>query len=137
MWKYYALLAALFASLTAIFAKMGIKGINSNLATAIRTIIVLVMTWTIVWATGHLKDVKELSKTNILFLVLSGIATGLSWLFYFKAMQTGDASKVAPLEKISVVFTILLSIIILKEPASAKVLIGGTLILAGSLVIAW
>ncbi len=95
------------------------------------------MTWGIVWMTGHMKGVKELSKANIIFLLLSGIATGLSWLFYFKALQMGDASKVAPIDKLSVAITILLSFLILKEPVSAKVLIGGALIVTGTIVIAW
>lgn len=96
MWKYYALLSAIFAALTAIFAKIGIKGINSNLATAIRTVIILAITWGIVIASNNLSQIKELSRTNWIFLILSGTATGLSWLFYFKALQLGDASKVAP-----------------------------------------
>lgn len=135
MWKYYAILAAIFASLTAIFAKIGITGVNSNLATAIRTCIVLLITWGIVLASGEISGIKELNKNNWAFLILSGAATGLSWLFYFKALQLGDASKVAPIDKLSVVFTILLSWLILKEPFSWKVLIGGCLIMGGSLFI--
>lgn len=137
MWKYYAILSAIFAALTAIFAKIGVKGVNSNLATAIRTVIILIITWGIVVAGNHLTNIKELSRTNWLFLILSGIATGLSWLFYFKALQMGDASKVAPIDKLSVVLTIILSFIILKEPVSTKVLVGGLLITAGTLVIIW
>lgn len=137
MWKYYAILSAVFAALTAIFAKIGVKGINSNLATAIRTVIILIITWGIVIAGNNISQVKELSRTNWLFLILSGAATGLSWLFYFKALQIGDASKVAPIDKLSVVLTILLSFLILKEPVSSKVLIGGGLITAGTLVIIW
>lgn len=137
MWKYYAILSAVFAALTAIFAKIGVKGINSNLATAIRTVIILIITWGIVIAGNNISQVKELSRTNWLFLILSGAATGLSWLFYFKALQIGDASKVAPIDKLSVVLTILLSFVILKEPVSSKVLIGGGLITAGTLVIIW
>ena len=135
MWKYYAILAAIFAALTAIFAKIGVTGVNSNLATAIRTCIVLLITWGIVLASGEISGVKELNKNNWTFLILSGVATGLSWLFYFKALQLGEASKVAPIDKLSVVFTILLSWLILKEPFSWKVLIGGCLIVGGSLVI--
>lgn len=135
MWKYYAILSAIFAALTAIFAKVGIKNMDSNLATAIRTVIILLMTWGIVFASNTLSGVKELSKMNWLFLILSGLATGLSWLFYFKALQVGDASKVAPIDKLSVVFTILLAFVILKEPVSWKVLVGGCLIAGGSLVI--
>lgn len=135
MWKWYAVLSAIFAALTAIFAKVGIKNIDSNLATAIRTLIILLITWGIVITGNNLGDIKELSRTNWLFLILSGVATGLSWLFYFKALQLGDASKVAPIDKMSVVITIFLSFIILKEPVSWKVLLGGLLIAGGSLVI--
>lgn len=135
MWKWYAILSAIFAALTAIFAKVGIKNIDSNLATAIRTCIILIITWGIVITGNNLGDIKELSKTNWLFLILSGAATGLSWLFYFKALQLGNASKVAPIDKMSVVITIFLSFIILKEPISWKVLLGGLLIAGGSLVI--
>lgn len=137
MWKYYAILSAIFASLTAIFAKIGIKGVNSNLATAIRTVVILFLTWGIVVAGHQLNGVKDLNRTNWLFLILSGAATGLSWLFYFKALQLGDASKVAPIDKLSVVLTILLSFLFLKEPVSAKVLTGGLLIMAGTIVIIW
>ena len=135
MWKSYAVLAAIFAALTAIFAKIGVTDVNSNLATAIRTCIVLLITWGIVLASGEISGVKELTRNNWTFLILSGIATGLSWLFYFKALQLGDASKVAPIDKLSVVFTILLSWLILREPFSWKVLVGGVLIAGGSLVI--
>lgn len=135
MWKYYALLSALFAALTAILAKIGVKGVNSNLATAIRTAVILLITWGIVLFSGHLREAKELSKHNLLFLVLSGVATGLSWLFYFKALQEGDASKVAPIDKLSVAITIILGIVILGEPADPKTLVGGALIVAGSIVI--
>ena len=135
MWKYYAILSAIFAALTAIFAKVGIKNIDSNLATAIRTVIILLMTWGIVFASNTLSGVKELTKMNWAFLILSGVATGLSWLFYFKALQLGDASKVAPIDKLSVVFTIFLAFVILKEPVSWKVILGGCMIAGGSLVI--
>lgn len=135
MWKYYALLSALFAALTAILAKVGVKGVNSNLATAIRTAVILLITWGIVLFSGHLREAKTLSKHNLLFLVLSGVATGLSWLFYFKALQEGDASKVAPIDKLSVAITIILGIVILGEPADPKTLVGGALIVAGSIVI--
>lgn len=134
MWKYYALLSALFAACTAILAKIGVRNINGNLATAIRTAVVLVMTWGIVLFTGQLKGIKELSRYNILFLVLSGLATGLSWICYFKALETGDVSRVAPIDKFSIVITILLSFLILKEPVDLKVIIGGALIVAGTLV---
>ncbi|GAB6007624.1 EamA family transporter [Dysgonomonas reticulitermitis] len=135
MWKYYAILSAVFASLTAIFAKIGIKNVDSNLATAIRTCVILLITWGIVFASGGISGIKELTKMNWAFLILSGIATGLSWLFYFKALQLGDASKVAPIDKLSVVFTIFLSFIILRETVSWKVIVGGLFIAGGSLVI--
>ena len=137
MWKYYAILSAIFAALTAILAKIGIKGISGNVATAIRTVVILFIAWGIVLAGGELKEIKALTKNNIIFLVLSGIATGLSWIFYFKALETGDVSKVAPIDKLSVAIAIGLSFIILKEPVSAKVLLGAALIVAGTIVIIW
>jgi transporter family protein len=135
MWKYYAILSAVFAALTAIFAKIGVTGVNSNLVTAIRTVIILLITWGIVLFSGTVSSMKELTKNNWAFLILSGVATGLSWLFYFKALQMGDASKVAPIDKLSVIFTILLSFLILREPVSWKVMAGGFLIVAGGIVI--
>lgn len=135
MWKYYAILSALFAALTAILVKMGVKNIDSNLATAVRTCVILVITWGTVFVGNGIGGIKELTKMHWLFLILSGIATGLSWLFYFKALQLGDVSKVAPIDKLSVVFTIFLSFIILKETISWKVIAGGLLIACGSLVI--
>lgn len=135
MWKYYAILSAVFAALTAIFAKIGVTGVNSNLATAIRTVIILLITWGIVLFSGTVSSMKELTKNNWAFLILSGVATGLSCLFYFKALQMGDASKVAPIDKLSVIFTILLSFLILREPVSWKVMAGGFLIVAGGIVI--
>lgn len=137
MWKYYALLSALFAALTAIFAKIGVKDINSNLATAIRTSIILLLTWGIVLFSGRMSGIKNVSRHTWCFLILSGLATGMSWLFYFKAMQTGDASRVAPIDKLSVVITILLAFFLLKEPVSMKVIIGALLITAGSLCMLW
>lgn len=137
MWKIYALLSALFAALTAIFAKIGVKDVDSNLATAIRTSIILLLTWGIVFASGHLSEVKFVPRYTWIFLVLSGIATGLSWLFYFKAIQIGEVSRVAPIDKLSVVFTILLAFLILKEPLSPKVIAGGLLITAGAIVMMW
>ena len=134
MWKWYALLSAIFAALTAILAKIGVKNINSNVATAIRTVIILFMSWGIVIFAGQLKEVKNLSKNNILFLVLSGIATGLSWLFYFKALQTGPVSKVAPIDKFSVALAMGLAFIFLGESPDLKTIIGGLLILAGTIV---
>lgn len=136
MWQVYALLSAFFAALTAIFAKIGVSGINSNLATAIRTVVILLIAWGIVFATVPLREIREVSRHTLLFLVLSGMATGISWLFYFKALQIGDASKVAPLEKISVAFTIILAFVFLGEPLSVKTIAGGALILGGALVLA-
>jgi len=135
MWKVYAILSAIFAAATAILAKIGIKGVNTNLAMAIRTIVILFIAWGFVLASGQLKEVKQLSKTNLLFLALSGVATGLSWLFYFKALAGGLVSKVAPIDKLSVAIAIGLSFVILKEPIDLKVLIGGLLIVAGTIVI--
>lgn len=137
MWKYYALLSALFAALTAICAKIGVRDINSNLVTAIRTTIILLLTWGIVLFSGRIGEVKDISRHTWCFLILSGLATGMSWLFYFKAMQTGDVSRVAPIDKLSVVITIILAFFLLKEPVNAKVVIGALLITAGSLVMLW
>ncbi len=137
MWKYYALLSALFAALTAIFAKIGVKDINSNLATAIRTTFILLLTWSIVFLGGKLNEIKEISRHTWCFLLLSGLSTGLSWLFYFKALQTGDVSRVAPIDKLSVVITILLAFFLLKEPVNTKVIIGALLITAGSIIMLW
>ena len=134
MWWLYALLSALFASLTAIFAKMGIVGVNSNLATAIRTVIILFIAWGIVLARGESKGIATLSKQNIIFLVVSGIATGLSWIFYFKALQIGKVSQVAPVDKLSVALTIILSVVFLGEALTIKTAIGALLIIAGTLV---
>ena len=135
MWIFYALLSALFAALTAIFAKIGVNQINSNLATAIRTFIVLFMIWSIVLVKGELKDMGSISKQNILFLILSGIGTGLSWIFYFKALQLGNVSQVAAIDKLSVAITIILSILFLKEALTVKTAIGAGLIILGSLVL--
>ena len=135
MWWMYALLSAAFAALTAIFAKIGIKGVNSDLATAVRTVVILFIAWGIVFARGNAKDIDLLSKENIIFLVLSGIATGLSWVFYFKALSLGDASKVAPIDKLSVAFVIILAAIFLKEAITIKTEIGAALIIGGSLVL--
>ena len=134
MWKYYALLSAFFAALTAIFAKIGVKDINSDLATAIRTTIILLITWGIVLVGNHELEIKNISSHTWIFLVLSGVATGLSWLFYFKALQLGNVSRVAPIDKLSVVITICLSFLLLREPISPKVIIGALLITAGSIV---
>lgn len=135
MWKLYAILSALFAALTAIFAKIGVKDVDSNLATAILTAVIIIITWGIVIASNKLGDIKDLTRNSWTFLILSGVATGLSWLFYFKALQMGEASKVAPIDKLSVVFTIILAFLILKEPFSPRVLLGGLFIAGGSLII--
>ena len=134
MWKYYALLSALFAALTAIFAKVGVKDINSDLATAIRTTVILLLTWGIVLFGQHVGEIREIPRHAWLFLVLSGVATGLSWLFYFKALQTGDVSRVAPIDKLSVVITICLSFLFLKESVSLRVVAGALLITGGSIL---
>ncbi len=135
MWWIYALLSAFFASLTAIFAKIGVTNVNSDLATAIRTVVILVVAWGIAMAKGELKGIGDLSKHTLLFLVLSGIATGLSWIFYYKALQLGKVSQVAPVDKLSVALTIALSVIILKETLSLKVAIGAVMIIGGTLVL--
>ena len=137
MWKYYALLSAFFAALTAIFAKIGVKNINSDLATAIRTSIILLITWGIVFSERQAANVKEVDAHTWLFLILSGAATGLSWLFYFKALQAGDVSRVAPIDKLSVVITICLSFLFLREPVSLRVIVGAILITCGSMVMLW
>lgn len=134
MWWTYAILSAFFASLTAIFAKVGVENINSNLATGIRTIVVLLMTWVIIWTRGEAKEMANLSKHNITFLVISGFATGLSWLFYFKALQLGNVSQVAPIDKLSLALTVILSVIFLGETLTLKTAIGAGLIIAGTLV---
>lgn len=134
MWWIYAILSALFASLTAIFAKLGVANINSNLATGIRTIVILIMLWCIILARGEAKGLGTLSKQNIIFLVISGVATGLSWLFYFKALQVGKVSQVAPVDKLSVALTIILAVLFLGEALTWQTAIGAGLIIAGSLV---
>lgn len=134
MWKYYALLSAFFAALTAVFAKVGVRGVNSDLATAIRTVIILLITWGIVAVGGHVGEVRAIGHRTWLFLLLSGVATGLSWLFYFKALQVGDVSRVAPVDKLSVVITIALSFLFLREPVNLRTIAGALLITAGSIV---
>jgi len=137
MWKYYALLSALFAAATSILAKVGVKGISGNIATAIRTIVILFIAWGIVLFSGQIKEVRDISRTNLIFLVLSGIATGLSWIFYFKALETGDVSKVVPIDKLSAAIAIGLSILILKEPLEPRTIFGAFMITAGTIVIIW
>ena len=131
MWSLYALLSALFAALTAIFAKVGVKDVNSDLATAIRTTVILILTWGIVLFGQHVTEIKDVSRNTWLLLILSGVATGLSWLFYFKAIQLGDVSRVAPIDKLSIVITILLAFIFLKEQVDLKGVVGALLITAG------
>ena len=134
MWFILALLSAIFAALTSILAKIGIEGVNSNLATAIRTVIVVVMAWGMVFLTHAQSGITEISKKSWLFLILSGLATGASWLCYYKALQIGDASKVVPIDKLSVVITLVLAFIFLHEQFTVKSLIGCVLIGAGTLV---
>ncbi len=136
-WLLYALLSAVFAALTAIFAKMGLKSVNSDLATAIRTAIILFITWGIVFFRGNTNEITGLSKNNWIFLSLSALATGASWLFYYRALQIGKASEVSVIDKGSLVFTILLSFIFLKEPLTPKILVGAALMVAGMIVIIW
>jgi len=135
MWWMYALLSALFAALTAIFAKVGIKGVNTDLATAIRTVVILVIAWSIAFFRGGTSTVHSLTRQNIIFLCLSGIATGLSWIFYFKALQLGEVSQVAPVDKLSVALAIILSVAFLGEVVTAKMAIGALLIIAGTIVL--
>ena len=134
MWFVLALLSALFAALTSILAKVGVEGVNSNLATAIRTVVVVVMAWGMVFLTNAQSGMAEISKRSWLFLVLSGLATGASWLCYYKALQIGDASKVVPVDKLSVVITLVLAFVFLHEKVNAKSLIGCILITAGTLL---
>lgn len=135
MWWTYALLSAVFAALTAVLAKVGIRGVNSDLATAIRTVVILVVAWGIVWARGSAHDVQLLTPRNWLFLVLSGGATGLSWIFYFKALQLGKVSQVAPVDKLSVAIAIGLSVLFLGEALTLKAALGAALIIGGTLVL--
>ena len=134
MWFILALLSAVFAALTSILAKIGIDGVNSNLATAIRTMVVLVMAWGMVFLTNAQHGLADISRRSWLFLILSGLATGASWLCYYRALQVGDASKVVPVDKLSVVITLILAFVLLKEPFTTKSLIGAALIAAGTLV---
>lgn len=137
MWWIYALLSAFFAALTAIFAKIGIKGVDTNLATAIRTVVILLLAWAIVIFRGGAHAIGSLTKVNWVFLVLSGCATGLSWICYFKALQLGEVSQVAPVDKLSVAIAIVLAVIFLGEPLTLKTAAGALLIIGGSLVLIW
>lgn len=134
MWLLFAILSAVFAALTSILAKIGIEGVNSNLATAIRTVVVIVMAWGMVFLTHAQKGIADISRKSWIFLILSGIATGASWLCYYKALQTGDVSKVVPIDKLSVVLTLILAFIFLHEEFTVKSLIGCVLIAAGTLI---
>ena len=134
MWFVFALLSAVFAALTSILAKIGIDGVNSNLATAIRTTVVLFMSWGMVFLTNTLSGISEISKKSWMFLILSGLATGASWLCYYKALQLGNVSKVGPIDKLSVVITLVLAFVFLHEQFTIKSLIGCVLIGAGTLV---
>ncbi|MCI5828769.1 MAG: EamA family transporter [Lachnospiraceae bacterium] len=133
MWFVFALLSAIFAALTSILAKVGIEDVSSNLATAIRTVVVLVMAWGMVFLTGTQSGLSSISKKSWIFLILSGLATGASWLCYYRALQIGDASKVVPVDKLSVVITLVLAFIFLHEQFTVKSLIGCVLIAAGTL----
>jgi len=135
-WIFWALLSAFFAGLTAILAKIGVKGVDSNLATAVRTIVVLVFTWSVAFATSPAGSVWTLSRRTWFFLALSGLATGLSWLCYFRALQLGPASRVAPVDKLSVVFAIILAALVLREKIGWQHWIGGTLIVLGAVILA-
>ena len=135
MWWVYALLSALFAALTAIFAKIGIQGVNTDLATAIRTVVILILAWGIAYFRGGLGTMQSLTKQNMIFLVLSGLATGMSWIFYFKALQMGKVSQVAPVDKLSVAIAIVLSVVFLGEVLTLKAVIGAALIIIGTIVL--
>lgn len=134
MWFLFALLSAVFAALTSILAKVGIQGVNSNLATAIRTVVVVFMAWGMVFLTNTQSGIAEISRKSWLFLILSGLATGASWLCYYRALQIGEASKVVPIDKLSVVFTLILAFVFLHEEFTVKSLAGCILITIGTLV---
>ena len=134
MWAIFAILSAVFAALTSILAKVGIDGVNSNLATAVRTIVVVLMAWVMVFITNAQSGLFEISKKSWIFLILSGLATGASWLCYYKALQIGEASKVVPVDKLSVVITLILAFVFLHESFTFKSLIGCVLITAGTLI---
>lgn len=137
MWSTYALLSAVFAALTAILAKVGVKGVDANVATAVRTAVVFVLAWGVVAGQGNLGAVTAITRSSLIFLVLSGLATGASWLFYFKALQSGPASLVSALDKSSLALTILLAALVLGESLNLRTLAGCGLILAGTAVIVW
>lgn len=134
MWFWFALLSAVFAALTSILAKVGIEGVNSNLATAIRTVVVVVMAWGMVFLTNTQNGLAQISRKSWIFLILSGLATGASWLCYYRALQIGEASKVVPIDKLSVVITLILAFVFLHESFTAKSFVGSVLITVGTLV---
>ena len=134
MWLLFALLSAVFAALTSILAKIGIEGVNSNLATAIRTVVVVIMAWGMVFLTNTQNGLSEIGKKSWIFLILSGLATGASWLCYYRALQVGEASKVVPIDKLSVVFTLILAFVFLHEQFTVKSLVGCILIGIGTLL---
>lgn len=134
MWFIFAVLSAVFAALTSILAKVGIDGVNSNLATALRTVVVLAMAWGMVFLTGTQNEITEISRKSWLFLILSGLATGASWLCYYKALQIGEASKVVPVDKLSVVITLILAFVFLHEQFTVRSAVGAVLITAGTLI---
>ena len=136
MWLFFALLSAFFAALTSILAKVGINNVNSNLATAIRTMVVVLMSWGMVFITNTQSGITEIDRKSWLFLILSGLATGASWLFYYKALQSGDVTKVVPIDKLSVIFTLVFAFVFLHEKFDIKSLVGCILIGAGTLVMA-
>ena len=136
MWFIFALLSAIFAAATSILAKLGIEGVNSNLATAIRTVVVVVMSWGMVFLTNAQGGISDISKRSWIFLILSGLATGISWLCYYKALQIGDVSRVVPIDKLSVVITLVLAFFLLQEQFTPKSLIGCILIGTGTLLMA-
>lgn len=134
MWLIFAILSSVFAALTSILAKIGIDGVNSNLATAIRTAVVLALSWIMVFVTGAQSGISEINKRNWMFLILSGLATGASWLCYYKALQIGEASKVIPIDKMSVVLTLILAFIFLHEQFTAKTLVGIIFLTTGTIL---
>lgn len=133
MWLVFAILSSVFAAFTSILAKVGIDGVNSNLATAIRTLVVLIMAWAMVFLTNNQSGITEIGKKSWIFLILSGLATGASWLCYYKALQMGDASKVVPIDKLSVVITLIMAFVFLHEDFTSKSIIGCILITSGTL----
>lgn len=134
MWLVLALLSAVFAALVSILAKIGIEGVNSNLATAIRTVVVVIMSWGMVFLTNAQGGISSISQKSWIFLILSGLATGASWLCYYKALQIGEASKVVPIDKLSIIFTIVLAVLVLHETVTTKAIVGCAFIAVGTLM---